>query len=153
MIPKISIGQYQQFKALYVYNFTKRIEWPKNVKEGSFIIGVYGDSDIIKGLEKIAESKTVVYQKIDIQKYTSLKDIRFCHILYISKSRAKDTEKICEVFKNQPCLIISEKKSEVADISFIEDSYSLKFNINKESIQRKKLRVQSSLLNLSTSLK
>ena len=31
-----------KIKAIYIYNFTKYIEWPDSYKEGSFVIGFIG---------------------------------------------------------------------------------------------------------------
>lgn len=148
MIPRESYAQYSKFKALYIYNFIKRIDWPSDVKETTFNIGVYGDSDIISELETLVKTKKVVDQKIKIVKYTDLKDIKYCHLLLLSKQKSKDVEKILQKFISEPMLIISERKNNYADIYFIEDNYTLTFGINEEYIHSKGMKVQKSLINL-----
>jgi hypothetical protein len=35
-----------RFQALYIYNFTSLVDWPKEFKSGSFKIGVFGESNL-----------------------------------------------------------------------------------------------------------
>ena len=43
-------AQDEKFKALFMYNFTKYIEWPQSKQTGDFVIGVVGGSPIIDEL-------------------------------------------------------------------------------------------------------
>lgn len=45
-----------KIKAIFIYNFTKYIEWPENQKQGDFVIGVLGNSNpnLNKELDKMA---------------------------------------------------------------------------------------------------
>ena len=54
-----------KIKAIYIYNFTKYIEWPETYREGNFVVGVLGTSvPLVNELNKMATSKTVGTQKI-----------------------------------------------------------------------------------------
>ena len=71
-------------KAIYIYNFTKYIEWPQDYKDGNFVVGVMGtNTALLNELSKMASSKTVGSQKIEIQTVSSAADAPKCNIIYI----------------------------------------------------------------------
>ena len=39
-------------KAAYIYNFAKLIDWPSENKSGNFIIGVYGNTTVLPGVDQ-----------------------------------------------------------------------------------------------------
>ena len=59
-------AQDEKFKALFMYNFTKYIEWPQTKQSGDFVIGVMGNSAIVSELNAIASKKTVGAQNIKV---------------------------------------------------------------------------------------
>ena len=46
-------GNEYQIKAMFIFNFTKYVEWPENKDVNVFTIGVIGESEITEPLEKI----------------------------------------------------------------------------------------------------
>jgi hypothetical protein len=50
-------AQDEKFKAIFIYNFTKYINWPAS--EGDFVINVLGDEAITREMGEIATKKTV----------------------------------------------------------------------------------------------
>src|ERR1044072_3758523 len=73
-----------RIKAIYIYNFTKYIEWPAEYKEGNFVIGVYGTNlPLLNELNKMAASKTVGAQKMEIKNIGSTAEAAQCHIIFI----------------------------------------------------------------------
>ncbi|MBR5642849.1 MAG: YfiR family protein [Salinivirgaceae bacterium] len=73
-------AQDEKFKALFMYNFTKYIEWPQNKQSGDFVIGVIGNPAIVGELNAIAQRKTVGSQAIKI---SMLKNLTICDYDYI----------------------------------------------------------------------
>ncbi|MEA3503617.1 MAG: YfiR family protein [Bacteroidota bacterium] len=141
-------AQYAKYKALYVYNFTKRIDWPENNKKGDFIIGIFGESKITEHLEHISKKKKVLNQPIIIKKYNSIEKIDFCHILFITKEQSKKLNIINVHLAGKATLTISEKKNDEACINFIENNKALLFQINPQMIRKRRMKLSQSLINL-----
>lgn len=141
-------AQYDKYKALYIYNFTKRIDWPKEEKNGDFIMGVLGKSEIVNPLKGFTENKKVINRPIKVEQYLSAESINDCDLLFVT-SRFKDlTPIITEQYKNAPVLIITDEPGSGGDINFRETEKSLLFEINPEQIRKKQLKVSQSLINL-----
>ena len=102
-----SYGQAEKVQAMFVYNFTKYIEWPASSRSGNFVIVIYGDSPIYEELIKIADSKSAGSQSIEVRKVGSVGDISSPHMVFISQSKSKDIDAIISKIGNTPTLIIS----------------------------------------------
>jgi len=146
-------AQYAKYKALYIYNFTKRIDWPEENKKGNFIIGVYGKSDITQYLINISKKKKVLNQPIEVKTFHSTNDIEYCHIILIPKEQSKKINEINKYIRNKATLSISEKKDERTCINFIENNKTLSFQINSEMIRKKHMKLSQSLINLGIEIK
>lgn len=141
-------AQYDKYKALYIYNFTKRIDWPEEKKEGDFIMGVLGRNNIVNHLKVFTQNRKVLNQPIEVRHYQSADAIDSCHLLFIAARYEPKIPMLVERFKEHPVLIITEKGDANGDINFVETEKALLFQINSESIRNKKLKVSQSLINL-----
>ena len=141
-------AQYDKYKALYIYNFTKRIDWPKDENNGDFIMGVLGKSEIVDPLKGFTQNKKVINRPIKVEHYLSAENISNCDLLFIT-SRFKDlTPTLIEQYKNASVLIITEEPGSGGDINFRETEKALLFEIDPEQIREKQLKVSQSLINL-----
>ncbi len=141
-------AQYDKYKALYIYNFTKRIDWPKDQNNGDFIMGVLGNNEIVEQLKGFTQNKKVVERPIRVEHYRSAESINRCDLLVIT-SRFKDlTPKLVDQYKDAPVLIITEQPGSEGDINFRETEKALLFEINPDKIREKQLKVSQSLINL-----
>lgn len=139
-----------KIKALFIYNFSKYIEWPEDYKIGNFVIGIYGETPLAQELEDMAKTKKVFNQAIQIQKYSSTSEIKKCHMLLVtSKEESKLTECISKT-NTFSTLIVSEKEGfgKLSGINFVVVQNKQKFQLNKNNIEKRKLKVGSSLLAL-----
>ena len=141
-------GQYDKFKALYIYNFTKRIDWPESYKEGDFVMGVLGKSAITGHLKEFTKNRKVLDQSIQVINYQNYKDIDTCHLLLITDAYAGDLSKVIDYLVSKPTLVITEEPDAPACINFKETQKSLHFQIDPHKIRNKQLKVSQSLINL-----
>ncbi|OQX73103.1 MAG: hypothetical protein B6D64_14350, partial [Bacteroidetes bacterium 4484_276] len=81
-------AQNEKLQTVFIYNFTKHIEWPPEYSSGDFVIGVLGNSPIIEEIEKLAKSRKIGNQKIVVNKYRTIDDIGQCNIIFIPKSKS-----------------------------------------------------------------
>lgn len=144
-----------KIKAIYIYNFTKYIEWPDNYKQGNFVIGVMGNNiSLINELNKMAASKTVGSQRLEIKNLTSA-DLP-CHIIYVLSDNSAQLTDVMDKIKNKSTLIITDKAglaAKGAGINFVVQENKQKIELNKSNIEKYKLKVASSLVELAIQVK
>lgn len=153
---RITVDTNAKLKAVFIYNFTKYIEWPKKYQEGYFVLGVLGETPLFSELTKMAQTKKIGSQSILVKKFTSISEIENCHLLYVTDKKSIDLDDIIKKTKTASTLIITEKEGLVdkgAGINFVVRDNKQKFEMNKQNIQTKKLKVSSNLEALAISVK
>jgi len=143
-------GDYS-IQANIIYHFTKYIDWPKNNKEGDFIIGVVGDSPLYDELKKMMNNKSAGNQRIVVKHSTSSQADYDCHILFIAEDQSGTIKRIAAKTAGTPVLLVSEEEgmaTKGACINFIVEADRLKLEINKNNIEQRHLNIASELLHL-----
>ncbi len=153
---KQTFAQNEMFKALFMYNFTKNIEWPATYKQGDFVIGILGNSLIVAELKRIAVKKMTGNQPIKVVRFSSVGDIDKCNIIYIPPKSSGKLQDVISKLKGQPTVIITDhaglaKKGSC--INYITVNGDQKFELNKTNIIKRGLKVTSFLLSLSVKIK
>lgn len=141
-----------KLKAMFVYNFTKYIEWPQSYKSGNFVIGVLGESALQAELDKMAATKKAVNQPFEIKRYNSVGEIGNCHMLLIPAGTSAQIEAAVAKSKSNSTLVIGEQEGMAkrgAGINFVIKQNKQKFELNKSNIENRNLKVSSSLLALA----
>ena len=146
-----SYGQTDKLKVVFIYNFSKYIQWPSESSSGNFEIGVIGETSVINELKNIAKTRKVGSQPIEIKLLASSDEIGDEHILYLPMGTSSQLSDVAQKTSNSPTLIITEKQglaNQGSGINFLIDEGKLLFEINKTSIESHTLKVSSQLLNL-----
>lgn len=152
----VTIDTNAKIKAVFIYNFTKYIEWPQSYKEGEFTIGIIGETSLYSELIKMTETKKVANQTLEVKKYSSPEDVSKCHILYVSKDNSSNLAEIIKKLKNNSTLLVTEENGLMdkgAGINFIIKDNKQKFELNKSNVERYKLKVSSNLEALAFTVK
>ena len=137
-----------KIKAVYIYNFTKYIEWPQEYRKETFVIGVLGDTPLTEELTKMAASKKVLGQSILVKKYNSSNDINKCHILYISSGSSTPFSSVVGKIKDFSTLLVTDTPgmaSKGSAINFVIMQNRQKFELNESNAAKYKLKVSNSL--------
>jgi hypothetical protein len=140
-----------KIKVIFLYNFTKYIEWPVEYKTGDFVIGVLGVTLLMPELDNLSKTKMIGSQKCVIKYYNQVKDIQKCHMLFIPTDKSEDMESILKQVKGMNTLIITEKAGYAkkgAAINFVSVDNKQKFELNKANVGKYGLKVSSTLLSL-----
>jgi hypothetical protein len=135
-------------QAMFIYNFSRLIEWPPNYKSGSFVIGIFGSSAIANELSSYTTGKKVGTQTITVQELRSIDEISKCHILFVPFSRTKQLEQIVAKIDNMSTLVITEKNGAIdlgSAINFLIIGDKLKFEIKQTNASRYGIKVSSKL--------
>lgn len=152
----VAIDTNAKIKAVFIYNFTKYIEWPQSYKEGEFTIGIIGETSLYSELIKMTETKKVANQTLEVKKFATPADISKCHILYVSKDNSSDLSEIIKKLKNNSTLLVTEENGLMdkgSGINFIIKDNRQKFELNKSNVERYKLKVSSNLEALAFTVK
>ena len=150
-----AFSQQEKFKAIYIYNFTKYLEWSPSYKEGNFVIGIIGNSEISNHLEIVAQKMKVGNQPIVVKRYNSIEDIDKCHLLFISFDKSSELKSILEKMENKNTLVVTDKNGmgkQGSGINFYNDDGELKFEISKQNIEKAGLKISPALLILGKTI-
>lgn len=155
----LSFQQQQNFdpnakvKAVFLYNFTRYFEWPEKMKSGNFIIHIIGTNNSLSNeLNKMATSKQVGNQKLEIKNSPSLDATIKPHIIFLLNESSDMLKDISSKFKGKGALIVTEKgglaKSGSA-INFVAIESKLKFEYSKTNAVKAGLKTSEELKSLA----
>lgn len=149
-----TFAQDAKYKALFIYNFTKHIEWPAEAKTGDFIIGIVGHSELYNNLSGITTGKKAGSQNIVVKKFKNPDELSDCHILFLGtgQSGGSKFEMVMAKTTGKSTLIVTEragmaKKGSV--INFVVQAGKIKFELNKTNATDHNLTISSYLENLA----
>lgn len=140
-----------KYQALFVYNFTRFIEWPSNGST-DFVIGVLGKSSIFSELQNIASAKKVGNQTIVIKQFSSSSDVVPCQILFVSSEVTSQISQIAASLQSKNTLIITDRPGltgKGAGINFVIDDGKQKFEISKSNVAKTGLKMNKQLLDMA----
>jgi hypothetical protein len=148
-------AQTTNYKAysVFLYSFAKYIEWPEDVRNGEFIIAVFGNQKLVHEMQTAVAGRKAGSQTIRIVESKSLDDMSQVHMIFISDLKSGATDDIVKQLKGKPVLIVTERDGLVrkgAGISFlVADDNTLKFQLNEQTLAEQKLKASSAIVNLA----
>lgn len=142
-----------KIKAVFIYNFTKYIEWPAADQEGEFKIGILGENpSLFNELDKMSKVKKVANRSFSIKTFSSIDDSNIPHILYIPDDSTNMLKEAVEKLKGKSTLIVTEKPGlaqQGSGINFVIVGNRQQFELNKNNVSRHNLKVASVLEKLA----
>lgn len=146
-----------KIKAIYIYNFTKYIEWPQNYRQGKFVIGILGSNPfLLNELNKMAGSKMVGNQKIEIKNISNITEAVQAHIVYILSEHSAQINDLVNKVNGKSILIVGDKPGmtkQGAGINFVILENKQKIELNKSNIEKYSLKVASTLIEMAIQVK
>ena len=149
-------GQQSMFKALFMFNFAKYIEWPNHSSQNEFIIGVYGHDDIVPELKKLASTKKINNKPIVVKSVKSPSEASNAQLFFIPESKSGNIGEVSSFFSGKNTLIVSEKKGGCAEgsaINYILQGGKMKYEICRGNIESHQLKVDQKLISLGIEVK
>ena len=142
-----------KIKAVFIYNFTKYIEWPSDYQSGEFTIGILGDNPaLFKELDNMSKVKKVANRAFKIKSISSVEDLNKQHILYIPEDSKASVSSVISKLKGKSTLLVTESPGlakQGSAINFIIVGNRQKFELNKTTVSNHNLKVSSTLEKLS----
>ena len=143
-------------KAGFLERFTRFIEWPgeTNIADSTkpFVISVIGENPFDKKLDQFFKTTKIKNRRVEIRYISELEEIQNSHILFIAKSKQKQLSGILTLTQDKPILTVSDtdgfgKKGVL--INFFMEQNKIRFEINKDAIQKSGLQISYLLLNVA----
>jgi hypothetical protein len=148
----VGFAQNYKLHTLFIFSFTRYVQWPEAYNQGDFEIIVLGDSPLIDDLKLMAQAKKVGDRAIKVTRINSPAEIRKCNILFIPATKSAQLPEILAKVNTQSILIVTEENGlgiKGSNINFIMKDGKLAFELNQTSVTRQNLRVSTELSRLA----
>ncbi len=147
-------AQEYKYHPIFIYNFSKYIEWPSPAANEDFTIWVVGSEPAYQQMHSISEKKkTIKNQNLVVKKCSSLDEVQRGNIVFITKSAKVTSEQIINELSKKGILVITEREGMAqkgSHINFITtDASKIGFELNTTSTQNAGLKVASALTALA----
>jgi hypothetical protein len=143
-------------KAVFIYNFTKYFEWPKNMKSGNFIIQIIGtNSSLNQELNKMATSKQIGNQKLEIKNSQAFDGTLQPHIIFLLSESSDKLKEIVAKSKGKGTLIVTEKPGMAkagSSINFVVADNKQKFEYSQENAVKAGLKTSDELKSMAVAV-
>jgi hypothetical protein len=151
LVQSMKVEDEYSIKTLFIYNFTKYIEWPAADRKNTFEINVVGESDIQKPLEELSRNKKINQKPIVIKVIDGESDITG-DIVFIPFSESKKLSTVLKICKGKSVLVITEGPNLAAKgaaINFRVIDNKIRFELNQVAAKNSGLKLASQLVELS----
>ena len=142
------VNSVTQAQSMFIYNFSRLIQWPAGSTTGQFVIGVVGSNDLYNNLVSFVANKRVGSQSIAVRKFDDPQSVSSCHIVFLGNSKVSRIDELVNRLQGSNSLIITERKGMInsgsaIDFFMLEDK--LKFVMNADNAEKYNLTVSKSL--------
>lgn len=145
-------AQNYQLHSVFIYSFTRYVQWPEDANSGDFRIMVLGESPIISELNNMASKKKVGERSIHVTKIGSVSEVRKCNILFVSSDKSALFSEVLAKLEGTSTLVITEQPglgAKGSNINFIQKDGKLAFELNASSFSKRGLKPSTELTRLA----
>ena len=139
-----------QIKALYLFNFTKYVEWPAATNNATpFVIGVCEAREVKDDLVEITRDKRVQGRPIVVQTIKAAQDVATCQLLFIGATDQARLVDLLKLARNSAVLTVGETEDFLAQggiINFVRQENNMRVAISLDAAQHARLVVSAKLL-------
>jgi nitrogen regulatory protein PII len=137
---------------VFIFSFTRYIQWPDTYNGGDFEILVLGDSPIVEELKSMAQVKKVGDRTIKVTKINNVSEIRKCNILFIPAAKSPQIAEVLAKITTQSILVVSEEQglgAKGSNVNFVTKDGKLAFELNQGATTKQGLKVSNELSRLA----
>jgi len=152
MVSSAQVNTVSQAQSMFIYNFSRLIQWPDSYNTGDFIIGVMGNNELYNTLTAYVAGKKVGSRSIAVKRFDDPVDISKCNILFIGNTKVGKMNEVVAKVQAQSSLIITERKGMIdsgSAIDFFMEGDKLKFVMNTQNAQKYDLVISKSLSDMA----
>jgi hypothetical protein len=146
----------ERVKAAFLYKFASYVEWPATAfpkPDSPIVIGVAGADQLSKELQEAVGGRQVAGRTLQVRQVgpeTAVENC--CHILFVgADSRHERTMQLLASAKERAVLTVTDSPDHPTDsvINFLVVDDRVRFDISRESAERKGLQLRSQLLGVA----
>lgn len=152
--PQTLVSDEHKVKAVFLYNFAQFVDWPATAyaeSDSAIVIGVLGKDPFGSFLDETVNGESVKGHPITIQRYSSVKEIRQCHILYVNVTGTRLGNTL-SALKGKNILTVGDAANFTrlgGMIRFKNEENKIGLQINLNEVKQTDIVVSSKLLRLS----
>lgn len=141
-----------QIKALYLFNFTKYVEWPAAAfasTNAPFTIGLLAPAELQRDLLELTQGKNVNGREIRFRLIEKEQDLKSCQILFLGADDPRRAAQALGTVKDSAVLTVGEAEDFLGRggmVNFVRKNNKLRLEINLEAAQRARLAISAKLL-------
>lgn len=141
-----------RLKAVFLFNFTKFVEWPPSAfgaADAPFVIGVFGHDPFGSDLDDIARGETINGRQLLVRRVQTVQDAAACQILFIPHSEQARLDEVLAGLTRSNTLTVSDLDGAARRgtmIRLVTDHDKIRLRINVESARAAGLTISSKLL-------
>lgn len=145
----------EKIKAVFLFNFTRFIDWPPHSfdsDEAPFVIGVIGSNSFVRYIDESVAGEKVGTHPIVVEQFKDARDIRKCHILYINLSDERKIKEAIMAISGRGILTVSDNEDFGklgGIIRFYTEKNKIRLEINTEAAKTAQLTISSKLLSVA----
>jgi len=149
---KLFSQNYKHQATLLIF-FSRYVNWPTSNNNEDFEICLLASKEIANDMSSVLSHRTIDGRKIIIKRCSNYTEIpRKAKLVYMSSSKSSQFQKVKEKIKKMPILFVTQKKGlaqKGSHFNIIFHKGQMKYELNKSSLQKSKLKVTSFLENLA----
>jgi hypothetical protein len=141
-------AQDAKMQGVYIFSFTRYVQWPEEYNQGDFIISIIGDSPMVQELQNLADKKKVDGRTIKLVKINSVAEIKKCNILFLPDNQSHLLSSVLVHTNDWSTLIVTQQEGlgkKGSCINFITKDGKPTFELNMTAVTKHQLKVFTEL--------
>lgn len=148
-------GSEYQVKAVFLFNFTHFVEWPKSAfaaTNAPLTIGIVGEDPFKQRLEEVVQGEEVHGHPLQIKRLTMEDDLTGCQLLFFSRAIKDRLAAALRQVRGRPILTVGDtsgmaERGVMINLPLGKDN--IKMEINLQAARQNGLTISSKLLRLA----
>lgn len=141
-----------QVKAVFLYNFSRFVEWPASAFPGAnapFVVGIFGHDPFGPDLDEIVHGETAAGRPLIVRRVHTAEEAAACQILFIHQSEDKHLAELISALDHNSTLTVSDIEGAAQRgvmIRLVTENGRVRMRVNVESARAAQLTISSNLL-------
>ena len=139
-------------KAEFVFRIIQFIDWEPNSTSGDFVVGVIGDSDFAKVLERVLVDRKVKGKRISVRLAAKIEDLPTAEVVFVTGSNRRRLRAALGKPAVPARLLLGDSDAFLKEggmISIVVSrSGKIRLGAGREALENSKLKVSSKLMRI-----
>ena len=141
-----------QVKAVFLYNFSRFVEWPETAfpdSKAPFVVGVFGFDPFGADLDEAVRGESVRGHPLVVRRVRNVAEAADCQIVFIHHSERERLPELLAAVDKRSILTVSDLEGAAkfgVMIRFVTQSGRIRMRINPDAARAAQLTISSNLL-------